>query len=205
MKLNFNIINQKKNKEKENSKLLERILIEYLSDYFENIEFDYNFGRDGFTFLAKEVEFRRDLLQKFGIPLELTIGKIKVIKLSVKSLITLKNFAMEVSDIEIEVQTIHISKDYKKNYLNYRKKFLNEWESKHKKFFNSMAKHSILEAFIIDRLIPIKVDIKNINIKINDSISSKKTIKQLEINIDSIHSLGCNSKWEEIEEVEKDD
>ena len=205
MKLNFNIINQKKNKEKENSKLLERILIEYLSDYFENIEFDYNFGRDGFTFLAKEVEFRRDLLQKFGIPLELTIGKIKVIKLSVKSLITLKNFAMEVSDIEIEVQTIHISKDYKKNYLNYRKKFLNEWESKHKKFFNSMAKHSILEAFIIDRLIPIKIDIKNINIKINDSISSKKTIKQLEINIDSIHSLGCNSKWEEIEEVEKDD
>ena len=108
MKLNFNIINQKKNKEKENSKLLERILIEYLSDYFENIEFDYNFGRDGFTFLAKEVEFRRDLLQKFGIPLEVTIGKIKVIKLSVKSLITLKNFAMEVSDIEIEVQTIHI-------------------------------------------------------------------------------------------------
>ena len=205
MKLNFNIINKKKNTEKENSKLLERILIEYLSDYFENVEFDYNFGREGFTFLAKEVEFRRDLLQKFGIPLELTIGKIKVIKLSVKSLITLKNFAMEISDIEIEVQTIHISKDYKKNYLNYRKKFLNEWEKKHKKFFNSMAKHSILESFIVDRLIPIKIDIKNINIKISDSISSKKTIKQLEINIDSIHSLGCNSKWEEIEEVEKDD
>ena len=203
--MNLNILNQKKTKEKENTKLLEGILKDYLNDYFENVEFDYNFGREGFTFLAKEVECRKDILKKFGIPLELSTGKIKVIKLTVKSLITLKNFQMEVSDIDIKIETIHINKDYKKNYYLYRQKQLNEWEIKHKKIFNDMTKNSLLEKFIIDRLIPIKFDIHNIRITINDTISSKKKIYQILLKIENIHSFGSNQNWKEIDSTENDD
>ena len=151
----MNFINQKKTKEKENTKLLERILKEYSGEYLENIDFDYDlvFGKETIQFTAKEVEFRRDLLKKFGRPLELSTGKIKTIKLKVKSLISLKNFSLEISDLELNIETIHINKDYKKNFFLYRQKILNEWENKHKKIFNSMTKNSLLESFIVDRLI----------------------------------------------------
>ena len=203
----MNFINQKKTKEKENTKLLERILKEYSGEYLENIDFDYDlgFGKEAIQFTAKEVEFRRDLLKKFGIPLELSTGKIKTIKLKVKSLISLKNFSLEISDLELNIETIHINKDYKKNFFLYRQKILNEWENKHKKIFNSMTKNSLLESFIVDRLIPIKIDIKNIKIVINDTISSKRKIYEIVLRIDSIHSVGTNSMNQEIDSVDNED
>ena len=53
----MNFINQKKTKEKENTKLLERILKEYSSEYLENIDFDYDlgFGKKEFNLQQKKL------------------------------------------------------------------------------------------------------------------------------------------------------
>ncbi|MCQ2815833.1 MAG: hypothetical protein MJ252_01065 [archaeon] len=202
--MNFNFSHAAR--EKEHFGLLQRILSRYLGEYFENIKFDYSIGKEGFSVYAQDVEFRKDLLKKFGVPLELSTGKIDLIKISMGSFINLNNFSVLVEGINAEVSTIHISKNYKENYKNNRQKVLDGWERDHKNFFANleMSRDPMLDK-VLRKLIPAKLDIKDINIKVTDALSSPTCQKQLEVNIGSIHSFGTNADNKAIEEIPEEE
>lgn len=109
-----------------------------------------------------------------------------------------------MSGVNIDVRTIYLSRDYKKDYRNYRQKFLDEWEKRHREFLqNLMKKETLLERIIINRLIPMKIEIKDIKIVITDTVTTD-TEKKICLNIANITSYGCNSNWEPILQ-QKDD
>lgn len=54
-----------------------------LKDWLENINFNFSFTNSYFIFFVKEVQIRKDLLKRLGIPLELSNGRVQEIKLKV--------------------------------------------------------------------------------------------------------------------------
>lgn len=106
--------------------------------------------------------------------------------------------------MNIDVRTIYLTRDYKKDYRNYRTKFLEEWEKRHREFLQNLAKtDSALEKIIMDRLIPIHIEINDIKIVITDTVTSN-SIKKIAINIKKITSDGCNINWDPIVQQEDD-
>ena len=60
-----------------------------------------------------------------------------------------------------------------------------------------MKKILWLEKIIINRLIPIKIEIKDVKIVITDTVTSNVT-KKIALNISDITSYGCDNAWEPI-------
>ena len=54
-----------------------------LKDWLENIKFNFSFTNSYFIFFVKDVQIRKDLLKRLGIPLELSNGRVQEIKLKV--------------------------------------------------------------------------------------------------------------------------
>ncbi len=62
---------------------IKELIKEKLKDYIENIDFKMSYSNSNIVFYVEDVEVRTDLLKKLGIPLELSKGKVKLIKLTV--------------------------------------------------------------------------------------------------------------------------
>lgn len=110
---------------------------------------------------------------------------------------------VEVSGVDVDIRTIYLSRDYKKEYKNYRNKFLEEWEKRHKDFLSNLTKKdTLIESLVMNVLIPIKVELKNIRIVITDTVTSPLgEEKKIALNISSILSYGINQKNEPIIEL----
>ena len=55
-----------------------------------------------------------------------------------------KPLIVEISGINMELRTIYLSRDYKKDYKNYRTKFLNEWKKASRIFTKFNEKDSLV-------------------------------------------------------------
>lgn len=109
--------------------------------------------------------------------------------------------------MNIEVKTIYLSRDYKKDHKSYREKFLKEWEDRHKSFIDQIKKEeSGLEVRIFNRLITIKVEIKDFRVVVTDTISATSSnYKKIGLFINSITSYGCDEKGDSITEQDRRD
>lgn len=101
-----------------------------------------------------------------------------------------------MSGVNIDVRTIYLSRDYKKDYKNYRAKFLEAWEKRHREFLQNLLKtQGRFEKIIMNRLIPIKVEVNDVKIVITDTVTSN-SVKKIALNISHIISYGCNELWD---------
>ncbi len=62
---------------------IKELIKDSLKDYIENIDFKMSYSNSNIVFYVEDVEVRTDLLKKLGIPLELSKGKVKLIKVTV--------------------------------------------------------------------------------------------------------------------------
>jgi hypothetical protein len=65
---------------------IKELIKDNLKDYIENIDFKMSYSNSNIVFYVEDVEVRTDLLKKLGIPLELSKGKVKLIKVTVNSI-----------------------------------------------------------------------------------------------------------------------
>ena len=62
---------------------IKEIILEKLKDYVENIDFKMSYSNSNIVFYVEDVEVRTDLLKKIGLPIELSKGRDKLIKIIV--------------------------------------------------------------------------------------------------------------------------
>jgi hypothetical protein len=181
-----------------------------LKIYFENIDFDMNFHQDATVFYVQDVEIRKDLLKKLGIPLELAHGKIQEIKITIKNLIT-NPIKFEIQGVHLEFRTIYLSREYKQGYKTFKQKFLDEWEKLHRAVFkiqnSSKSKEdSLMESIMITRICQTEFSISDIRIIITDNltnITEKNKNKNLELRIESIKSNSAKEESVNVKSVEE--
>ena len=78
-----------------------------------------------------------------------------------------KPIHIEITGVRVEIKTIYLSQDYSKDYKTFKSKSLEDWERKNKEFLKNLnPDSSILGNIIIDKLIPIKLEINDIVIRI---------------------------------------
>jgi hypothetical protein len=112
---------------------------------------------------------------------------------------------VEVQGVFIDIRTLHFSGDYKKSHKNYRTKFLEDWEKRHKEnLANLLKKKNVFEDIIMNRLLPFKLELKDVKIIITDTITSH-SVKKIALNINSVTSYGCDDKWEQQATQKADD
>ena len=111
-----------------------------MSPFFENIDFKILIHQTAVVFYIKELELKKDLLKKFGIPLELNIGKIEEIKLSIQSLVTFSQMELEIMGIKVEVTSNYLTKSYQNDSISIKKQLLSKWEEIHKKIYLKIKK-----------------------------------------------------------------
>lgn len=75
-------------------------------------------------FYIKEVSNKKDVLKKIRIPLNLYTGKINESKLSIDKLLTLSPLVLEITGINIEVNSIYLTMDYHSNYISIKEQLL---------------------------------------------------------------------------------
>lgn len=106
---------------------------------------------------------------------------------------------MEICGILIEAKTIFLPKDFKRDYRNFKTKYLDDWEKRHKEFLaNLMKKDSLLEKLIVSRLIPLRIEVKDVQILVKNTITSIDNPHVISVNLSSLTSFGCNEKFENI-------
>ena len=78
-----------------------------------------------------------------------------------------KPIQIEITGIRVDIKTIYLSQDYSKDYKTFKSKFLEDWEKKNKEFLKNLnPESSLLGNIVIDKLIPIKLEINDIIIRI---------------------------------------
>jgi hypothetical protein len=193
-----------KDKKDTYSKRISEKIKELLKEYLKNIDFDMSYNNAHFVFEVKDVEVRSDILKKFGIPLELTKGKIQEIKVTIQSITFNKPILIEVSGVNLDMRTIYLSRDYKKDYKSFRQKILDEWEKNHREFLqNLMKKESIFERMMINQMIPMKIEINNIKMTITDTVTSPVP-RKIALVIGNVTSYGCDPQWEPIHQQKEE-
>ena len=181
---------------KQNSNIIMSYINKLFSPFFENIDFKILFHQKATVFYIKELELRKDLLKKLGIPLELNVGKITEIKLSIQNLITLSQMELEIMGIKIEVTSNYLTKTYQNDSISIKKHLLAKWETIHQQIFkNTKIKenNTFIENFIYKAIAELKVIIKFLRFVIvdnrhNSETTDKKQIKKLEFKIAEIFS-----------------
>ena len=103
---------------KQKSNIIISYLKKLLSPFFENIDFKILIHQTAVVFYIKELELKKDLLKKFGIPLELNIGKVEEIKLSIQSLVTFSQMELEIMGIKVEVTSNYLTKSYQNDSIS---------------------------------------------------------------------------------------
>ena len=177
---------------KKNKDYVIALLKQYLDPYFENIEFDILIHQLGTVFYIKDVQIKKDVLNKLGIPLLLRNGSISEIKISIENLVNLVPIELEVSGINIEVNSIYLTKNYQSDYISIKEQLLKKWETIHKEIFKKVKeKNSFIDNFIIKCITELKFKITNFKFVILDNstiATDNKKIKKLEIKISEISS-----------------
>ncbi len=116
-----------------------------------------------------------------------------------------KPILIEITGINIDIRTIYLSRDYKKDFKTHREKFLDEWEKKHKAFISDLSKRNELFedvlSNVIDRLLVVKIEIRDFRASITDNVTTSNT-KIITLKIDRIVSHGCASLWQEANKIE---
>ncbi len=194
---------------KQNSNIIMSYINKLFSPFFENIDFKILFHQKATVFYIKELELRKDLLKKLGIPLELNVGKITEIKLSIQNLITLSQMELEIMGIKIEVTSNYLTKTYQNDSISIKKHLLAKWETIHQQIFkNTKIKenNTFIENFIYKAIAELKVIIKFLRFVIvdnrhNSETTDKKQIKKLEFKIAEIFS-GQHANYEEYQNKE---
>ena len=126
------------------------LLKHYLDPYFENIEFDILIHQLGTVFYIKDVQIKKDVLNRLGIPLLLRNGSISEIKISIENLVNLVPIELEVTGINIEVNSIYLTKNYQSDYISIKEQLLKKWETIHKEIFKKVKeKNSFIDNIII--------------------------------------------------------
>ena len=107
----------------------------------------------------------------------------------------------------MDIRTIYLSRDYKKDFKTHREKFLDEWEQRHKKFIEQIKKKDEgiqdMLNLAIDKLLVIKVEIRDIKINITDNVTTQVP-KIISFRIDKVTSFGCDANWQEISTMNMD-
>ena len=181
---------------KHNSNIIMSYINKLLSPFFENIDFKILFHQKATVFYIKELELRKDLLKKLGIPLELNVGKVTEIKLSIENLITLSQMELEITGIKIEVTSNYLTKTYQNDSISIKKHLLAKWEAIHQQIFKHTKKkenNTFIENFLYKSLSELKITIKFLRFVIvdnrhNSETTDKKQIKKLEFKIAEIYS-----------------
>ena len=125
------------------------LLKHYLDPYFENIESDILIHQLGTVFYIKDVQIKKDVLNRLGIPLLLRNGSISEIKISIENLVNLVPIELEVTGINIEVNSIYLTKNYQSDYISIKEQLLKKWETIHKEIFKKVKeKNSFIDNII---------------------------------------------------------
>ena len=168
------------------------LLKHYLDPYFENIEFDILIHQLGTVFYIKDVQIKKDVLNRLGIPLLLRNGSISEIKISIENLVNLVPIELEVTGINIEVNSIYLTKNYQSDYISIKEQLLKKWETIHKEIFKKVKeKNSFIDNIIIKCITELKFKITNFKFVILDNstiAADNKKIKKLEIKVSEISS-----------------
>jgi hypothetical protein len=78
-----------------------------------------------------------------------------------------KPIHIEITGVRVDIKTIYLSQDYSKDYKTFKSRQLEDWERKNKEFLKNLnPESSILGNLVIDKLIPTKLEINDIVIRI---------------------------------------